>query len=212
MSTPDQPPGQPLGQPLGPDAETLSVYDRKASEYRDLTARSEIDPDLASFLGALPAGSDVLDLGCGPGAAAAVMAAAGHHVTATDAAPEMVKLAAQHPGVTARHASFDDIDAQDAYDAIWANFSLLHAPREDMPRHLTALRRALRPGGLLHIGMKTGSGSARDALGRLYTYYSEDELAGLLRDAGFTPFSARHGKDTGLDGTVAPWVTLAAHG
>lgn len=204
MSDPDQ--------STGPDAETLSVYDRKAAEYRDLTARNEIDPDLARFLKALPAGSDVLDLGCGPGAAAAHMAAAGHRVTATDASPEMVKLAGAHPGVTARLATFDDIDEVAAYDAIWANFSLLHAPRAEMPRHLAALRRALRPGGLFHIGMKTGQGEARDALGRRYTYYTEDELSDLLRAAGFTPTASRRGKDTGLDGTVAPWVTIAAHG
>ena len=59
--------------------------------------------------------------------------------------------------------------------------------------------------------MKTGTGSKRDDLGRLYTYYTEAELSGLLRDAGFTPGAFRHGEDLGLDNVMAPWITVTAH-
>ena len=193
------------------DAETLAVYDARAADY---AARFTSDPntDLDTFIAALPTGAHVLDLGCGPGHAAAQMAAAGHTVDATDASAEMVKLAQEHAGVTAWQASFDDITGTDLYDGIWANFALLHAPRTDMPRHLAALRETLKPGGLFHIGMKTGTGEKRDPIGRLYTFYTEDELSGLLRDTGLTPFSSRTGEEPGLDGVVAPWVTIAAHG
>ena len=133
-------------------------------------------------------------------------------VDATDAAPEMVAMAARHDGVTARLAGFDDIERHDLYDGIWANFSLLHAPRRDMPRHLAALRRALKPGGHLHVALKSGTGEARDTLGRFYTYYTEEELHGLLRDAGFAPVSGRTGTGAGLDGTIAPWIAMTAHG
>ena len=196
---------------MSTDRETLTVYDKRAADY---AARFTGDRnlDLETFIAALPTGAQVLDLGCGPGHAAAQMAHAGHSVEATDASAEMVKLAQAHPGVTARQASFDDIAGTDLYDGIWTNFALLHAPRSAMPGHLAALRRALRPGGLFHIGMKTGTGEKRDEIGRLYTYYTEDELAGLLRAAGFTPFSSRTGAEPGLDGVVAPWVTIAAHG
>jgi len=196
---------------MSTDRETLAVYDRRATDY---AARFTGDRnlDLETFIAALPTGAQVLDLGCGPGHAAAQMAHAGHSVEATDASAEMVKLARAHPGVTARLASFDDITGADLYDGIWANFALLHAPRSAMPGHLAALRRALRSGGLFHIGMKTGTGEKRDEIGRLYTYYTEDELAGLLRAAGFTPFASRTGAEPGLDGVVAPWVTIAAHG
>ena len=196
---------------MSSDRETLAVYDKRAADYAARFTGSR-NVDLETFIAALPTGAQVLDLGCGPGHAAAQMADAGHSVEATDASAEMVKLARSHPGVTARQASFDDITGTDLYDGIWANFALLHAPRSAMPGHLAALRRALRSGGLFHIGMKTGTGEKRDEIGRLYTYYTEDELAGLLRAAGFTPFSSRTGAEPGLDGVVAPWVTIAAHG
>ncbi|MGB7240764.1 MAG: class I SAM-dependent methyltransferase [Sulfitobacter sp.] len=194
------------------DDETLKVYARKAQDYADLTnADSQANRLLTAFISALPQAGHVLDLGCGPGTSAAVMADAGFKVTATDAVPEMVNMAAQHPGVTAKVASFDDITGTAIYDGIWANFSLLHASREDMPRHLAALVTALKPNGIFHIGLKTGTGSKRDTLGRLYTYYTDAELTGLLNDAGLTVTDRTTGREKGLDGVDADWISLRAH-
>ena len=99
----------------------------------------------------------MLDLGCGPGLAATRMANAGLQVDAMDGSAEMVAMAAQHDGVTAWQATFDQITGTDIYDGIWANFCLLHASKEAMPHHLAAMVTALKPGGAFHIGMKTGS-------------------------------------------------------
>ncbi len=194
------------------DQETLSVYGAKAHEYEQLTDRSgSIDPALQAFMDALPQGGAVLDLGCGPGKAAAIMAEHGFVVTATDAVPEMVALAAKGPGVTAYEASFDDLDALESYNGIWANFSLLHAKRADMHRHLDAICRALRPAGWFHIGTKLGQGEARDRIGRRYTYYEQDELEGLLMNRGLTIVNRSFGEDVGLDGVPAKWICLLAH-
>lgn len=193
------------------DRETLNVYDAKADEYATLVSSSE-NTQLTAFMAQLASGGTVLDLGCGPGNSAGAMASAGFKVDATDASDGMVKLAQKQPGVTAWRATFDEISGEDAYDGIWANFSLLHASRGDMPRHLAALRRALKPGGVFHIGMKTGTGAERDGIGRYYTFYTEGELDALLRDAGFQPFDKTTGEEVGLAGTVDPWVTLLCRG
>jgi trans-aconitate methyltransferase len=196
-----------------PDPETIRVYDDRATEYADLTdSNISDDPNLAAFIAACPAGGRVLDLGCGPGAAAAAMVQAGLKVEATDASSEMVAMAARHPGVTARQAVFDDISGSDIYDGIWASFSLLHAPRTDFPSHLKALHKALKPGGTFWIGMKTGTGQARDTLGRLYTYYTAPELDTYLTEAGFTPRSHKVGTGKGLDGKEAEYILVTAHG
>lgn len=195
------------------DPETISVYDSRAAEYAAKTrAYNTADPRLAAFIAACAEGGRVLDLGCGPGVAAAKMARAGLRVEAVDASASMVELAAQHPGVTARQATFDEISEAALYDGIWANFSLLHAPRADFPGHLAALHAALKPGGVFLIGLKLGKGEARDRIGRLYTYYTEDELMDQLRAAGFTPTDIRHGSGEGLDGTTSPWISVIAHG
>lgn len=195
------------------DPDTIRVYDARAADYAKLTdCVAPNDPTLAAFIAACPTGGQVLDLGCGPGAAAAVMARAGLRVDATDASSEMVAMAARHPGVTARQAVFGDITGSDVYDGIWASFSLLHAPRADFPTHLRALHKALKPGGVFFIGLKTGTGQARDTLGRLYTYYTVPELDTYLTQAGFTPRSHKVGTSTGLDGKEAEYILVTAHG
>ncbi len=193
------------------DAETLKTYGTMASKYAAENAGRD-DPHLTTFISQLAKAAHVLDLGCGPGKEAALMAAAGLRVEAVDASPEMVALANAHPGVTARVATFDQITGADIYDGIWANFSLLHAPRTAMPRHLAALKQALKPGGLFHIALKLGEGTQRDTLGRAYTYYTETELSGLLQDAGFTPVSSAFGSGPGLDDQISDWIAISAHG
>ncbi len=132
------------------DKETLNVYAEKAADYAAMTDEFNTrDPSLDAFIAAIPQGGCVLDLGCGPGASAAQMAAAGLTVDAFDPVPEMVAMAARHAGVNARQAGFDDLHAEAIYDGVWANFSLLHAPREDMPRHLAQIKSALKPGGAI---------------------------------------------------------------
>ncbi|MEL6647129.1 MAG: class I SAM-dependent methyltransferase [Pseudomonadota bacterium] len=197
---------------MSADRETLSVYSAKAGDYADLVANSTDTPQLTAFLNAIPPGGRVLDLGCGPGNSAGRFAKAGLKVDATDASAEMVALASKRPGVVAWMATFDEIEGHQIYDGIWANFSLLHADRADMPTHLAAVRSALKPGGVFHIGMKTGEGAERDGIGRFYTYYTADELEGLLRAADFEPFFSRHGVEEGLAGTMDPWITWLSRG
>jgi SAM-dependent methyltransferase len=195
------------------DKETLRVYDAKAADYAKLIdSDAKENPYLERFIARLPTGGRVLDLGCGPGLAATRMANAGLQVDAMDGSAEMVAMAAQHDGVTAWQATFDQITGTDIYDGIWANFCLLHASKEAMPHHLAAMVTALKPGGAFHIGMKLGSGSQRDAIGRLYSYYSEPELITLLGAAGLTAGETDHGRTVGLDGTEADWIVVAAHG
>lgn len=195
------------------DPETLDVYAKQAQHYADVISDAAgKDPLLARFIKELPRGGHALDLGCGPGTFAGLMADAGLRVTAMDAVSEMIALIPDHPAITPVLGTFDDIAGTDIYDGVWANFSLLHAPRADMPRHLAALHTALKTGGLFHIALKTGDATKRDRLGRKYTYYSEAALSELMTAAGFTVDSATTGRDVGLDGTPADWIALHAHG
>jgi SAM-dependent methyltransferase len=195
---------------MSADARTIAVYDAKASDYAERFGRAEPDRHLQAFIAALPAGARVLDLGCGPGSASAFLRAAGHIPDPVDASPAMVALANDRHQIGARLGTFDGIAAVAAYDGIWANFSLLHAARDDLPRHLAALHRALKPGGLFHIGMKTGTGEARDRFGRFYSYYRRDELLALLAAAGFTFVTAADGSEVGLAGTADPYIIVVA--
>ncbi|PUB14823.1 methyltransferase domain-containing protein [Yoonia sediminilitoris] len=193
-----------------PDPKTIAVYDIKASAYAELAKGDAPDTDLQAFIDLMQRDAHVLDLGCGPASASAYMRAAGLRPDPVDASQGMVTLANDRHAIGARLATFDEISGNAIYDGIWANFSLLHAKRTELPHHLAALAAALKPGGIFHIGMKTGDGSARDRIDRYYTYVTVPELRGLLQDAGLTVIAEREGAAPGLDGTVAPFVIMRA--
>jgi 2-polyprenyl-3-methyl-5-hydroxy-6-metoxy-1,4-benzoquinol methylase len=192
------------------DAQTLAVYDAKIEDYLRLT-QAPPSKSLLAFIKAIPEGGRVLDLGCGPGLAAAEMARQGCNVEAIDGSAEMVAAASKHPGVTAREATFDELPSQATYHGIYANFSLLHAQRADFDRHIQACHAALHPGGILHLAMKLGTGEKRDDLGRFYTYYTAQELKDILTQAGFTLTFEREGQEKGLAGDVEPFIMMSAH-
>lgn len=192
--------------------DTLRIYDARAKDYAARNEKLYELVDAEAFAAALPAGSAVLDLGCGPGQYAAWFAAQGFDVTAWDGSTAMIDLASQHAGVTARQARFEELSDTATYDGIWANFSLLHLPRAELPDVLTRIHRALKPEGRFHIGMKLGTGEGPDQIGRFYSYYSENELREFLGAAGFSVTSARHFSGKGLDGTAGAYITLTCHG
>jgi SAM-dependent methyltransferase len=195
------------------DERTIAVYDRKAADYRRMmTADPSGDAALAEFVAAIPPGARVLDLGCGPGTWAGAMIAAGLEVDAIDASSAMVQEASRIEGLRVWQACIEDLDGENLYQGIWANFSLLHLPKSDMPNVLAALQRLLLPGGVMHFGLKEGQGEARDSLDRFYAYYTPQELTALLARLDLTVSGLRRGVDTGLDGTRAGWFTLLAHG
>lgn len=191
------------------DDQTIAVYQSRAAGYADL----EISPTqvraLQYFTDALPEHGHVLDLGCGPGLHARAIMDAGHTVDAIDATQAFVDEA-KTKGVPARLATFDDITAHNAYDGIWASFSLLHAPREDVPRYLAALAHAVKPGGAFFLGMKTGTGEDRDSIGRHYCYFTVAELQHMLADLGLTITHSEDGEEAGFAGTVDPFTLIHA--
>jgi len=196
---------------MSADRETIAVYDSRSHDYATRRTGRAAEPGLADFVATLSPGGHLLDIGCGPGDCAHRFLKAGFTVDAIDASPGMVSRA-RELGVQARLGTFDEIDARGLYDGIWVSYSLLHVPRSEIAGHLKRLHRALKPGGRFHIGMKMGTGEKRDALGRLYVYYSEAELIGLLQDAGFSPTMSERQVDVGLDGTEYHGIWIHANG
>ena len=192
------------------DEGTIKVYDAKADEYAKSFTPTKPGQHLEAFMAGLNAGACVLDLGCGTGGATTHLVNAGFDVTGIDASRAMLDVARSHSDATFVHGQFSDLADVALYDGIWANFSLLHANRSDLPGHLKAINTALKPKGLFHIGMKTGTGAKRDGLDRFYTYYEEEELVGHLKEAGLEVFKRATGTEKGLAGTLDPWVIMLA--
>lgn len=190
------------------DEKTIAVYDDQVEKYANLVSSEKPGAILQAFIDAVTQGGLVLDLGCGPGNSAVQMIKHGLRVDAVDASREMVSYANKNYNLNARLATFDDLVEVDKYHGIWANFSLLHAPIEDFPRYLAAIHTALFPEGIFHIGMKLGNGMHRDNIGRMYSYYTEEQLTQHLTNADFKILKKTFGEEPGLSGEIAPWMTV----
>ena len=125
-----------------------SMWEQRATGYADsfeaLTGLT-IEP-LLDAVGA-HSGSDLLDIGTGPGFVAAAAAARGANVTGIDVADAMIEIAqARVPTGEFRRASAEELPLPDgSFDAVVGNFVLLHLGHPD--RAATETRRVLRGGG-----------------------------------------------------------------
>jgi len=97
------------------DAETYARQFRFVPEY---------GRDLIGLL-APQDGEKILDLGCGPGALTAELAAKGAVVTGVDADAGMIALAQKaYPNITFLHRSADHLNLAVAFDAVFSNAAL----------------------------------------------------------------------------------------
>lgn len=132
-------------------------YDRCAGDYLRQRSR-EIAPPLAELIAGLPAGAEVLDVGCGSGRSA-VRIAERHrvHVAGITVSAHQVRLAQARPGAGpgAGHASFQVADAMalpfpdGRFDGAYAIESLLHM--SDRARAVAEIARTLSPGACLVV-------------------------------------------------------------
>lgn len=182
------------------DKTTLDFYDSEAPVYAPWSAPKFPLPWLEKFLSLAPDTGRMLDYGCGGGWAAKRMLEAGYEVDAFDGSAGLAKEAETLTGLDVKVHRFEDFDAKDRYDGVWASFCLLHAPRAEMPANLARIYAALRPGGVFYLGLKAGSGEKRDKLGRFYSYFEPDYITGLLAEAGFAEPQVRLREGDGYDG------------
>jgi SAM-dependent methyltransferase len=189
------------------DEETLQFYRSNAQSYADWAKAPSAR--LRAFLAALPAGGSILELGCGAGNHSVVMLEAGFAVRATDGSPEMAEIASRRLGHPVEAMLFDQLDAQDAYDGVWASACLLHVPRDELAGILGRIHRALKPSGTFYASFKTGEGDSRDNLGRYYNYPSPEWLQTVYAASGaWDPLSSDTSVIESFDQTPANMLHL----
>ena len=175
---------------------TVASYDAFAEDYRAGTQEmpDEVRAAIERFAAALHAEARVLEIGTGPGRDALALEEAGLSVRRTDITPAFVRML-RADGFDADvldplSDNLDDPDRDAPYDGVWASASLVHVRREDLPIVLSALARATRTGGVLHLALKEGDGARFSTHGhvegpRHFTFWREEPLRAVLDDAGW---------------------------
>ena len=192
---------------MSADPATIAYYEANAPRYT-LSFGQAPSRHLDAFLDRLVSGARILELGCGGGRDSARIIERGFDLDATDGTPAMVRKANERFEVGARVMRFDELDASEAYDAIWAHACLLHISRADLPGMLLAIHSALRPGGWHFANYKLGEAEGRDLLGRLTNLPDAEWLAGVYAKAGFNIVQSQRYPGEGADGVMRDWLAL----
>jgi SAM-dependent methyltransferase len=203
-------PGPTSSDHAARDQETLGFYADEAPVYA-ASGPGGASRHLDAFLQLLAPGARILELGCGGGRDSEEMLARGFQLDATDGVPEIARKAEERIGRPVRVMRFDELDAVEAYDGVWAHASLLHVPRPALPGILSLVFRALKPGGTHFANFKGGGREGRDAFGRYFNYLTADEVsAAYRRSAEWDIQSLTEYLGGGYDGAQGPWVGITA--
>jgi len=168
------------------------VYNKLGAKYLKDSAKL-IPVERGDFAKNFPKGAYILDVGCGGGRDSKFFTKKGLEVIGTDISDVLIAEARKQ--VPKAQFICQDIlklnFPKDSFDGIWANAILLHLRRKSIPGILKRFFKILKPGGIVHIRVKkgTGEGFVKEKLSgwseRFYTYFSKSEIQTLLKNAGF---------------------------
>jgi SAM-dependent methyltransferase len=180
---------------MDPKRVVAAGYDAMAERY---LAWSDLRPSAARLRylaladALIPAGADVLDLGCGAGIPMTATLAEGRSMTGVDISAAQIALArANVPSATFIQADLTTLDfPPGSFDAVVAFYSLTHIPRAEHAALFGRIRSWLRPGGVFvaSLGVEDSPDEIEaDWLGvdMFFSHFSARVNRRLVAEAGF---------------------------
>ncbi len=187
---------------------TLAHYNQRAESFWEGTRDHDVSQNIAALLryieGAPP--YSILDLGCGPGRDLARFRELGHAPVGLEGAAQLAAMAREHGGCEVWEQDFLALDLPAArFDGVFANASLFHVPRADLPRVLTELHATLKPRGVLFSSNPRGDNHEGWSGGRYGAWHDLAAWRGFLTAAGFTELEHYY-RPPGLPRDQQPWL------
>ncbi len=189
-------------------ARTVEHYNQRAVEYREGTRDHDVKQNIEALLrhirGAPPL--RILDFGCGPGRDLAAFRALGHEPIGLEGSSRLAAMAREHSGCEVWEQDFLALQLPPgSFDGIFANASLFHVPRQELPRALSELRAALKPDGVLFTSNPRGNNEEGWNRGRYGVYHDLESWRAFLETAGFTELEYYY-RPPGLPLERQPWL------
>ncbi|PJI45961.1 MAG: SAM-dependent methyltransferase [Pseudomonas sp.] len=187
---------------------TLQHYQDSAQSFRDGTWGHDVAQNIAALLRHIQGEAPfvLLDFGCGPGRDLCALKSRGHEPVGLDGCANFVAMAREASGCEVWQQDFLALDLPaERFDGIYANASLFHVPRSELPRVLRQLHAALKPGGVLFSSNPRGDNQEGWNGGRYGSYHDLENWTRLLEDAGFRELEHYY-RPAGLPREQQPWL------
>ena len=94
---------------------------------------------------------------------------------------EMCRYASEFTGIQVQNMLFQDLDAQNQYDGIWACSSILHLPKIELRVVLSKMVDALRDDGIIYTSFKYGA-FEDERNGRYFTDFTMETFTDFIKD------------------------------
>jgi len=187
---------------------TLAHYDQRAEEFWSRTRDHDVRQNMDALLGAIEGSPPfvILDFGCGPGRDLKTFTALGHVAIGVEGSARFAAMARAYSGCEVLQQDFLKLDLPPArFDGVFANASLFHVPRLELPRVLLELHAALKPGGVLFSSNPRGGNEEGWNGGRYGAYHDLEAWRRYLTAAGFAELSHYY-RPPGLPIEQQPWL------
>ncbi|WP_342654211.1 methyltransferase domain-containing protein [Pseudomonas sp. F3-2] len=189
-------------------ATTLGNYNDVAEGFREGTRDHDVSQNIDALLRNIQGSPpfQILDFGCGPGRDLQTFAAMGHIPTGLDGSDRFAEMARVDSGCEVLHQNFLELNLPaERFDGIFANASLFHVPRQELPRVLRELRAALKPGGVLFSSNPRGNNQEGWKGERYGAFHSAEAWSELMTEAGFVEVEHYY-RPAGLPREQQPWL------
>lgn len=162
-------------------SQTLNYYNQNAPQFNSSTQSLDFAPIQNKFLSFLPPQAHILDFGCGSGRDTKYFLDHGYHTDAIDGSGELCRIASEYTGVPVKKMLFQELNAAEEYDGIWACSSILHSTYYELKDILKKLARALKKEGILYASFKYGDFEGMRN-GRYFIDLTEGKLQKILQE------------------------------
>src|SRR3954469_2247786 len=189
-------------------AKTLEHYNGRAADFWEGTREHDVRQNIEALLRHLRGEPPlrILDFGCGPGRDLAAFRAMGHDPTGLEGSARLAAMAREHSGCEVWEQDFLALRLPAChFDGIFANASLFHVPRQELPRVLSDLHAALKPGGVLFSSNPRGNNDEGWNRGRYGAYHDLETWRRYVTQAGFVELTHYY-RPPGLPRDQQPWL------